>query len=45
LIVVDSTYYSLTKNIWLQGGLMVSIWRNISVLINKESIYIDKIGK
>ena len=45
LFVADSIYHTLTKNTWLQGGLMILSWGIIKSLIDTESIIKGIIGK
>ena len=45
LLVGDSGEDHLTNNTWLQAGMMIAVWGKIKVLISKESIYKNKLGK
>jgi len=45
LFIADSKEHQKTKNIWLQGRLIIVVWRRISNLIALTSIKIDKLGK
>ena len=44
-IFTNSKDYTQIKNNYLQVGIINIIWGTITNLLNKESLYVDKLGK
>ena len=45
LIFTDIKVYKITKNNWLQEGIMNIFREKLIVLLNKEEIHIDKLRR
>ena len=45
VLFADSDEHKMTKNNWLQGGLMNAIWSTLLQYFDRESVYNDKLGR